>query len=90
MGFSTSIDFGGNKNKELETTCKDNYKLTLLITMCGDGQKLAPVIFLKGEHGKTIETNMRKLSFSKNNNMCTYYTYESLSPPFHDFRQISN
>ena len=70
MGFNTTIDFRENKNIEIEITGKENYELTILHTVCGDGMKLSPVIILKGEPLKIIETNMRKLSFTKNNNMC--------------------
>jgi hypothetical protein len=70
MGFSITIDFRGNKIIEIETIDKENYKLTILLTVCGDRKKLAPVMILKGEPGKIIETNMGKLSFTKNNNMC--------------------
>ena len=69
MGFNTKIDFRGNKNIDIDTTGKENYKLTVLLTVCEDGTKLAPLIILKGEPGKTIEINMRKLSFVKNNNI---------------------
>ena len=69
MGFNTTIDFRGNKNIEIETNSKENYKISVLLTVCGDGTKLAPFIILKGEPGKTIETNMRKLTFTNNNNM---------------------
>ena len=66
MNFNITIDFRGNKNIEIDTTGKENYKLTVLLSVCGDGTKLEPLVILKGEPGKTIETNMRKLSFVKN------------------------
>ena len=72
MDFNITIDFRGNKNIDIHTTDKENYKLTVLLIVCGDRTKLAPLIILKGEPGKTIEINMRKLSFVKNNNMYIY------------------
>ena len=72
MGFNTTIDFRGNKNIDIDTTGKDNFKLTVLLTVCVDWTILVPLIILKGEPGKTIEINMRKLSFVMNNNMYIY------------------
>jgi hypothetical protein len=54
-----------------------------------DGTKLTPVIILKGEPGIKIETNM-KIIHLKRIIICTYYSYENLSSPYHDFRKISN
>ena len=69
MDFNITIDFRGNKNIDIHTTDKENYKLTVLLIVCGDRTKLAPLIILKGEPRKTIEINIRKLSFVKNNNI---------------------
>ena len=36
MDFNTTIDFRRNKNVDIDTIGKENYKLTVLLTVCGD------------------------------------------------------
>ena len=69
MDFNITIDFRGNKNIDIDTTGKENYKLTVLLTVCGGGAKLAPLIILKSEPGKSITKNKiigRKAERQKN------------------------
>lgn len=72
MGFNTTIDFRGNKNIDIETNGKEHYRITVILSAAGDGTKLTPLIIVKGEPGKTVETNLRKLTYVKNNNMFIY------------------
>ena len=69
MGFDTTIDFVGNKNIEIETTGRSHYRVTCILSIVGDGTKLPPLIILKGEPGKYIETMLKKLEYVKNKNM---------------------
>ena len=62
MGFNTTIDFRGNKHIDIETKGNDQYRITVMLSAAGDGTKLAPLIIQKGEPGKTVETNLRKLT----------------------------
>ena len=48
MGFNTTIDFRGIKNIEIESTGKENYNLTILLTVCGDGTKFSSCYNLYG------------------------------------------
>ena len=66
MGLDTTFDFKGNTNIEIETTGKDNYRVTTILAVDGDGTKLPPLIILKLESGKSIETKYRKLDFVQN------------------------
>ena len=69
MGFNITIAFKGKKHIEIESLGREHYKITVLLTVEGDGTKLSPMVILKGEPGKTIEKNMRNLSFTKNKKM---------------------
>ena len=69
MGFDTTIDFVANKNVEIETTGRSHYRVTVILSIVGDGTKLPPLIILKGEPGKYIETTLKKLDYVKNKNM---------------------
>ena len=51
MRFDSTIDFRGNPNIEVETTRKEIYRVTTILTMEGDVTKLMPLIILKGESG---------------------------------------
>ena len=66
MGFETTIDFKGKSNIEIETTGKENYRITTIFAVAGDGTKLPPLIILKGESGKSIETKYRKIEYVEN------------------------
>ena len=69
MGFETTIDFIGNKKIEIETAGRSHYRVTVILSIVGDGTKLPPLIILKGEPGKYIETTLKKLEYVKNKNM---------------------
>lgn len=72
MGFNTTIDFRGNKNIDIETKGKEHYRITVMLSAAGDGTKLTPLIIVKDEQSKTLETSLRKLMYVKNNNMFIY------------------
>ena len=63
MTNNTTIDYKGNKNIELLTTGKEKYRISIILAITGDGFKLPPMLILKGEQGKTVEKNLRKLSY---------------------------
>lgn len=73
MGFNTTIDFRGNQHIEIDANGREHYRLTVMLSAAaGDGTKLAPLVILKGKPGKTMETNLKNLSYVKNNNMFIY------------------
>ena len=72
MGFETTIDFKGKSNIEIEITGKENYRITSILAVAGDGAKLPPLIILKGESGKSIETKYKKIDFVKNGEVLIY------------------
>lgn len=69
MGFNTTIDLVGNKNIEIETSGRSHYRVTVILSILGDGTKLPPLIILKAEPLKYIETTFKKLDYIKNNNI---------------------
>ena len=72
MGFETTIDFKGKSNIEIETTGKENYRITSILAVAGEGAKLPPLIILKGESGKSIETKYKKIDFVENGEVLIY------------------
>ena len=72
MGFNTTIDFRGNKNIEIDMNGREHYRLIVMLSAAVDCSKLQPLIILKGEPGKTVETKLRNLPYVKNNNMYIY------------------
>lgn len=71
MGLDTTIDFKGKKEIEIETSGRDHYRITLILTVAADGTKLPPIVIVKGEEGEIIENHLRKLDV-KNNNLLVY------------------
>ena len=49
MAFNTTIDFKGNKNIEIDSYGREQYRITVILAIAGDGTKLSPMIILKGE-----------------------------------------
>ena len=63
MGFNTTIDFIGKKNIEVETFGREQYRITIILSIAGDGTKLPPLVILKGQPGKTIENHLKNLEY---------------------------
>ena len=72
MGFDTTIDFKGKKEIEIETFGREHYRITIILTIAGDGSKLPPLVIVKGEEGKIIENKLRKLDYGKNKKLQVY------------------
>ena len=43
-----------------------------MLSVAGGDTKLAPLVIVKGEPGKTVESKLRKLEYVRNNNMFIY------------------
>ena len=43
-----------------------------MLSAAGDGTKLAPLVIVKGEPGKTVESKLRKIEYVKNKQMFIY------------------
>ena len=65
MAYETTIEFTGKKNIEIETSGRDHYRISVILSVAGDGTKLPPLVIIKGEPGKTIEKDLRNLHFIK-------------------------
>ena len=44
-----------------------------MLSTAGGDTKLAPLVIVKGEPGKTVESKLRKLEYVRNNSMFIYY-----------------
>ena len=66
MNYETTIDFTGKKNVETLTNGKEQYRISVILSITGDGYKLPPLIIMKGEKGKTIENSFKNLWYIKN------------------------
>lgn len=64
-GFNMKIDFRVNKHIDIETIGKEQYRIIVMLSEAGNSTKLAPLIIVKGEPGKTFEKNLRKLTYVK-------------------------
>lgn len=38
MGFNTTIDFKGNKNIEIDSYGREQYRITVILAIAGDGK----------------------------------------------------
>ena len=65
MNYSTTIDFIGKKNVEYLTTGREHYRISIILSVTGDGYKLPPFVIIKGEEGKTIEKKLNELYYVK-------------------------
>ena len=43
-----------------------------MLSTAGGDTKLAPLVIVKGERGKTVESKLSKLEYVRNNNMFIY------------------
>ena len=66
MSFGNTIDFIGNKNIEIITSGRENYFISVLLSIAVDGKELPPLIIFKGEKGKTIEKSRNNIYYTKN------------------------
>ena len=66
MSFETTIDFTGNKNIDIKTDGREKYRISVILSVAGDGTKLPPLVIFKGEEGKTIEKSLNTLYYVKN------------------------
>ena len=73
MGINKEMEILDDLADEIETTGKENYRITSILAVAGEGAKLPPLIILKGESGKSIETKYRKIDFVENGEVLIYY-----------------
>ena len=66
MIMDTTVDFVGKKNIEVITCGKEKYKISIILSVTGDGYKLPPFVIIKGEEGKTVEKKLNNLYYVKN------------------------
>ena len=46
-----------------------HYRIIIMLSAAGDGAKLPPLVIVKAEPGKTVESKLRKLDFVRENKM---------------------
>ena len=61
FGFNTMVDFIGIKQINIDTNWREHYLTTVILSVAGDDTKLSPLVILKGEPGKSVKNNSRKL-----------------------------
>ena len=72
MGFDTTLEFTGKKNVDILSLGLNLYKVSVILAVVGNGFKLPPLLILKGEPGKTIENELRGLSYVRDKSMFIY------------------
>ena len=58
MNREMTIEFINKKNVEILTSGREKYRISVILAVTGDGHKLAPLVIIKGEEGKSIEKNL--------------------------------
>ena len=61
-----TVSLKGVKDITINTFGNDKKRLSLLLSVCGDGKKLALLIIFKGQKNKTIEKKLNNLDIVKN------------------------
>ena len=61
MGFDTILEFTGKKNVDILSSGLNRYRVSVILSVVGNGFKLPPLLIFKGEPGKTIEKELRGL-----------------------------
>ena len=59
MIMDTTVDFVGKKNIEVITSGKEKCKISIILSVTGEGYKLPPFIIVKGEEGKTFKKKLK-------------------------------
>lgn len=75
----TTIEFTDKKKVEIITSSREKYRISVILAVTGKGYKLAPLVIIKGEKGKSIERNLKKLPFVQNREMSGYCQKEGWS-----------
>ena len=63
MEFDTTIDFIGKKSIEIETFGRKQYRITNILTITGNGNKLSSFVILKGKPDKIIKNHVKNLEY---------------------------
>ena len=69
MNTDTTIDFVGKKSIEIITKGSDKYRISVLLSVTGNGQKLPALVIVKGQEDKTIEKKLNTLYYVKNSEL---------------------
>ena len=75
MPDTTTIDIKGHKEIIIDTNGNEKKRITVLLTVAGDGTKLEPILVFQGKKGKNVEKELqgnRNIALSK----CYAYTQE--------------
>ena len=63
----TTIELKGTKNVKISTFGNDKSRVSVILAIVGNGDKLAPMMIFKGQPGKTNEKKLQELEDVKNN-----------------------
>ena len=53
--ISRPIELKGTKNVKISTIGNDKSRVSVILSITGNGHKLVQMMIFKGQHGKTIE-----------------------------------
>ena len=61
-----TIELKGTKNVKISTFGNDKCRVSVIFTIAGNGDKLAPMMIFKGQPGKTNEKKLQEIEDVKN------------------------
>lgn len=66
MSPKKTIAIKGSKTIIIRTTAQEKVRITVMLTICGDGTKLAPLVIFKAKRGAKLEQKLANLQCCKN------------------------
>ena len=67
MPEQTTIELKGTKNVKISTFGNDKNRVSVILAIAGNGEKLAPMMIFKGQPGKTNEKKLQDIEEVKKN-----------------------
>jgi transposase len=61
MPEQTTIELKGTKNVKISTFGNDKSRVSVILTIAGNGEKLAPMMIFKGQPSKTNEKKLQDI-----------------------------
>ena len=61
MPEQTTIELKGTKNVKISTFGNDKIRVSVILAISGNGEKLAPMMIFKGQPGKTNEKKLQDI-----------------------------
>jgi len=68
-----TIDINGKKEVIIDSNGNENKRISVLLSICGDGTKIAPFCIFDGENEKRLEKELNNLEIIKNQKLYAVY-----------------